>query len=1048
MLNPCLALLACGIALAGFEAAWSGIVPPIFASPVFAGLGVTITGLAALLGGALYVVRRSDSLADHSRALASFEVASGCSAVIAFYLLAGIEQPYAALNGGLRGAACATAIGLALVFVIIFVPCFLAGAALALSLGPARMARPRAGFHCGLAAVFLGLAAGSVISGFLLMPGLGAGGTALCAAGAMVAAGVFSLTASRLGARRLVLDSASDGDAVSAAVDGDAARTTSLPGSTALLSLTGVLAASAVTCALAWTRVCQQAAGPTPHTTAAIATVLLASVGVGLIVAGRFERHAAGARHWIGLGAVAAGAVWIVPLYFVNDLPFLFLRTSNNYFALALAVFLIPGFFLGAALALTVGALWHRGGTASRPAAACYAVIVAGVLAAVILGLLAPSRLITLKTVAGLAPWPAIALGVCVAAWGQLRSRRLAATGLVAVAALAASLAAPAWNQGILTSGVYTYAESVNDIKRLRATLEGADVVYRSGDRGRIISVLRSPDGLFLREDGATIASTSADVPAQMLAAHIPLAICQDPRRVLVLGLGTGIAVGSAGSHPVERIDCVEPFPAVAAAARHFAPYNRQALADPRVNLVIREPANYLLLSGQAYDVIVSRQILASEIVRLARARLSPSGVFCQMIDLNNLSEEGAKFLTKEVAAFFPYVGLWWVGGSRMVITGSMTALKVESEVLRDRLAEAKVVRDLNRLETVNDVGLLSFYLMGREGLLAWTAYVPSYSRGRAFLVYHTPSRRAARDNPGVMAELDRRHEDPTPLLAEVDPENVEYMIISSHIGRATAARSSYFRSLAAARDGELREASAYIENARSNCPENGLFLVEASDFYVSASRLYAQGNKSVEALDAARRAVELRPGNPRAYFNLATVEIKRDPVMAAALLKQATELDPAYLPAYLLQAEAELAAGRLGPASETLSKALSLAPFSVRAYHLRGICSLRGGRTAEARADFERVAAAEPRNAAALSAIAYTWLVEEDLKKAQEFYQKALAISPDDVEALNNLATVLAEREQYRRAAKTWEKALRLDPDNQGIKANLEEVRQRMSGS
>jgi tetratricopeptide (TPR) repeat protein len=347
----------------------------------------------------------------------------------------------------------------------------------------------------------------------------------------------------------------------------------------------------------------------------------------------------------------------------------------------------------------------------------------------------------------------------------------------------------------------------------------------------------------------------------------------------------------------------------------------------------------------------------------------------------------------------------------------------------------------------VKYVVMLSFYVMGREGLLAWAAYVPTYSRDRAFLAYHAPGRPAARDNPSVMAELDRRHENPVTLLADVDPEDVEYTIVNSHLERATAARGAYFEFLAEARDGRFREASAHIENARSNCPENGLFIVESSDFYVSASRAFAQGNRSIEAMDAARHALELWPESPRAFYNLATLEIRRDPATAAALLRQATELDPAFMPAYLLEAEAEIAAGLLDPASESLSKALSLDPFSVRAYHLRGMCSLRAGRTTEARADLERVAAAEPRNAAALSAIAYTWLLEDNLKKSQEFYQKALAISPDDIETLNNLATVLAEREQYRRAAEIWEKALRLDPENQGIRANLEEVRQRMSG-
>jgi Flp pilus assembly protein TadD len=341
---------------------------------------------------------------------------------------------------------------------------------------------------------------------------------------------------------------------------------------------------------------------------------------------------------------------------------------------------------------------------------------------------------------------------------------------------------------------------------------------------------------------------------------------------------------------------------------------------------------------------------------------------------------------------------------------------------------------------------MLSLFVTGRDGLLSWASGAPDYSVDRAFAALDPSARPGALDGPAALARLERFREDPVALLADVEADDLASTIIGGQVGRCTSARSAYIRSLTAARSGRFGEASAYIEEARGNCPENGLLTLEASDFYVSASRSFASGRQLAEAIEAARRALELRPENPRGFYNLATLEMKRDPLTAAALLARAADLDPAYLPALLLQAEAEIEAGRLGPASETISRALSLAPFNLRAHHLRGICSLRAGQLAEARADFQRVVASEPQNAAALSALAYTWLLDGDLEKAQRSYEKALAVSPGDLEVLNNLATVLAERKDYGEAARIWEKSMELNPSNQAIRANLEEVRQMMS--
>ena len=71
------------------------------------------------------------------------------------------------------------------------------------------------------------------------------------------------------------------------------------------------------------------------------------------------------------------------------------------------------------------------------------------------------------------------------------------------------------------------------------------------------------------------------------MQAHLPLLLHPAPRRVAMLGLGTGITAGAALSHPVERLTALELVPEVARAARaYFSRENAGVLDDPRTHLV------------------------------------------------------------------------------------------------------------------------------------------------------------------------------------------------------------------------------------------------------------------------------------------------------------------------------------------------------------------------------------------------------------------------------------------------------------------------------
>lgn len=89
----------------------------------------------------------------------------------------------------------------------------------------------------------------------------------------------------------------------------------------------------------------------------------------------------------------------------------------------------------------------------------------------------------------------------------------------------------------------------------------------------------RASDGrqLVMAVDGITIGQSHAGVDRkQQFLAHVPFLLEPGPlRKVLSIGLGTGILIGEVAKHPgVERIECVELSPPVIEGARLFAEQN------------------------------------------------------------------------------------------------------------------------------------------------------------------------------------------------------------------------------------------------------------------------------------------------------------------------------------------------------------------------------------------------------------------------------------------------------------------------------------------
>jgi len=205
-------------------------------------------------------------------------------------------------------------------------------------------------------------------------------------------------------------------------------------------------------------------------------------------------------------------------------------------------------------------------------------------------------------------------------------------------------------------------------IAGLSPPTQGEVLFYRDGINGTV-SVHREGQYLFLRVNGKMDAGNRLDMPTQLMLGHLPLLVHQDPRAVLLIGLGSGITAGAVVRHPIERLDVVEIEPAVVEASRFFAWEHGDVLKDSKVHAVIADGRNFLLTTSNRYDVIISEpsnpwigglaSLFSVEFFQLARQRLNPGGIMAQWVQGYNLLPDDLRMVVKTFRSVFPATTVW-----------------------------------------------------------------------------------------------------------------------------------------------------------------------------------------------------------------------------------------------------------------------------------------------------------------------------------------------------------------------------------------------------
>ena len=326
-------------------------------------------------------------------------------------------------------------------------------------------------------------------------------------------------------------------------------------------------------------------------------------------------------------------------------------------------------------------------------------------------------------------------------------------------------------------------SKSIKDPAKRKETAESPDILYYAeGVKATVSSVKFKGSYQTFFTNGRPEASNSpADMQCQFTLGHVPMLLNKNPRKVFVLGTGSGMTLGATSVHPsVERIVLAEIEPKVLGVAKTFSKYNHNVLENPKVEIVFNDGRNYLLTTKEKFDVITADPIhpwfsgagylYSNEYFRLAAEHLNPGGIITQWLPLYELTNENLKAVVKTFSNNFKYV-MVWVTYYDAELVGSNEPIIIDEEELEQRLKVPEIRKDLEQVFMGSAQDFLSYFLMGNTGVSSYIKNGIINTDNNLYLEFSAPHSMGKSFLMGSnIAELFRYRENIVPYLKR--PEN------------------------------------------------------------------------------------------------------------------------------------------------------------------------------------------------------------------------------------------------------------------------------------
>ncbi len=612
----------------------------------------------------------------------------------------------------------------------------------------------------------MGAVVGTAATGFFLLPHYSVSATLMIAVSINVLVGILGIVLQDKA--QVVLDKAATGER--AATDVNMPDTTVAEQPENIFPLKLVLWGIGVSgfCALGyevlWTRILSIVVGASVYGFTLLLMAFLAGIGLGSAAYGLFlrifgtrrkesENHSLRSVLVFGIVQVIIGVSALVVTLHIRDLPthsaFLYDFFHNLHmrirpfktrqlanFVLAFSFMFVPAFFMGVAFPLAGKIHGQYKKLVGRAVGeilsyntigAILGSAVSGFVLIYLLGIQQSLQVIILINIG-------FGLFVTVSVRGR-KQLNWGVSGAVIIAMLILIINPDPWRLwDTKFYAVYqsNHPEMYSSPEKVREAMENNDVLYYGEGVQAIVSSIKAGEKQYFITNGRVEASNSNEGrQCQYTLGHLPMLLNKNPKKVFVLGTGSGMTLGATSVHPsVEQITLAEIEPKVLGVARTFGIYNHYVLDNPKVKIVFNDGRNFLMTTKEKFDVITADPIhpwfsgagylYSAEYFKLAAEHLNPGGIVCQWLPIYELTEENLKSVVKTLSEVFPYVMVWLTHDDAELI-GSNSPIVIDEKDLERRIKVPEVQQDLEPVKMGSAEDFLSYFVMGNEGAKAYS---------------------------------------------------------------------------------------------------------------------------------------------------------------------------------------------------------------------------------------------------------------------------------------------------------------------------------------
>lgn len=1081
-----------------YEVAWTRMFTVVFGNTVQAASTVLAAYMGGLALGSLLIGRRADWFSRPVLTYGALEVSIGLYVVVVPLIVGHLTGLYAAVFQAFgQQPLPVTALRFLLSFAVLLVPTTLMGATLPVLSKFAGREFSKIGTAIGslYALNTFGAVAGSFLTGFVLLETIGVSRSLWLAASVGIAIGAVAIVAGR---RCPESATAPDGSVAGERPDrapagqdlgakeprASALRPKEVPSGRAqdassldryashvVLISYAISGAAALAYEVLYTKVLIFSLGLTVHAFTIMLTTFLVGLAVGSFVTARFADRLRRPIVALAVVEMLIGATVFASIYFLGRLDLThrylaitdsggssLLRLRGADFLQSATVMLVPTLLMGAAFPI-VARIYARRNVVSLSIGRLYFFNTAGAVAG---SLLAGFLLV---------PWI-----------GSARSIALFASVNIAVGVLLLS--------AVLRRRPWQYAAAVAVLGIVGATYltnpavfaktfnikqPGSQLLYFKEGASGTVTVHRYPDFDLLATDGVDVAGTSLMLRVtQKLQGHLPVLLARKTERVAQIGLGSGETLHILDLHNVGRIDGIEICKDVIPAARRFfSAINLGVFDRPNVHTIIMDGKNYVLLSKQQYDIIMTDSVYpgsggASALYTYdhflrVRDRLNPGGIASCWLPLD-INKRDLRMALKAFSDVFPDMTVWFcyqaLSQHALLVGRKDGDVRIDLGAFARAYADPTLRDDLSSILLDDPFALAAAFLADGSAVKKFCGDCEPNTDDHPILEFGIARRGISKSFLAEnLRDLLALRPDPLRFVDNVSASGLDSAYVMDRLARSVAVSSSIIAGHIEFVSGEAGLARARYEEALAVDPgsraaasciaelDRQLNVLQvaagnAGDYkttYDLGVRNIAEGNFEAAAKQL-EKARAMRPDLPDPYVSLGECYLRwGKPADAIKWFTRADEIKPGDDGIAFRIGMTYEQLGSRSEAREAYLRATAANPDNYEARNNLGNIYLAEGRIGEARAEFEKAVKTAPSKPHAIFNLGLTYAKEQRWPEAASSFREALDVAPTFYPACVSLGDALMATGDKTGAVAAWQRALQLKPDISGVKQRLQ---------